>query len=145
MSSFFLDANFFLDITDASRKRHALASACLEKLLENDAALFTSSDILTTVAYFVQKYADLSSCVTTIDSIVREIKVICAMNDDFISLNSQLAAMTSSIDYEDALQFYLANKQECEYLVTSDNKFCRGFGEGFKTDIIDLEKCQHIL
>ena len=144
MSKFFLDTNFFLDIADSSRARHSKARRCLVELLSTDKELYTSSDILTTIAYFVQKYADLTGYRTTIDIICNDITILCANNEDFILLNKLLEGKSNTIDYEDALQFYLANKYNCSHLVTSDLSFCKTLNTNFETHIIDIETCTEL-
>lgn len=139
MNKYFLDTNFFLDVSDSARKRHAAAVACFNGLLEGDATLCTSSDILTTVAYFVQKHEDLARCLDVMEMIANEVEIVCADNQDFLKLNRILRDLTGKHDYEDALQFYLADKSGCSHLVTSDVKFCQGLREVFRPLVMGLE------
>lgn len=138
MNKYFLDTNFFLDVADSKHQRHLLAADCFRRLLEQENRLFTSSDILTTVAYFVQKHENLEQCLKVMDMIASEVEIVCATNNDFLKLNHILQTENSKNDYEDALQFYLADKSECHYLITSDNKFCEHLREVFTTEIIGL-------
>nr|CAA6827565.1 MAG: Unknown protein [uncultured Thiotrichaceae bacterium] len=138
MNKYFLDTNFFLDVVDNKRQRHALAADCLRRLLEQKNRLFTSSDILTTVAYFVQKHEDLERCLTVMDMIANEVEIVCADNNDCLEINRILQRGNSKNDYEDALQLYLADKSGCNFLITSDNKFCQHLRETFAPEVIGL-------
>ena len=138
MNKYFLDTNFFLDVADSKRERHPLAADCFRRLLEQESMLFTSSDILTTVAYFVQKHENLAQCLNVMDMIANEVEIVCASNSDFLKLNLILQSGNSKNDYEDALQFYLADKSDCDYLITSDNKFCQHLREAFTLKVIGL-------
>ena len=76
MNSIFLDTNFFLDIFDSKRERYPKAKQTLEQFLANDTKLYTSSDIISTISYFLQKKLDLKACVVNIDLIVQEVTVL---------------------------------------------------------------------
>lgn len=146
MNSVFLDTNFFLDIFDTQRERHPKAKQALEQFLYNDTNLYTSSDIISTISYFLQKRLDLKACVDNIDYIVQEIIVLSANNDDFVSLNQLILQKIEEqpslkIDYEDCMQIYLADKHECRYILTSDMQFCKGIRERFSVDVVDLDWC----
>ena len=138
MNKYFLDTNFFLDVADSKRQRHSLAADCFRRLLKQESRLFTSSDILTTVAYFVQKHENLAQCLNVMDMIANEVEIVCANNSDFLKLNLILQSGNSKNDYEDALQLYLADKSDCDYLITSDNKFCQYLREVFTLKVIGL-------
>lgn len=140
MNKYFLDTNFFLDVTDNKRPRHALAADCFRQLLEQKSMLFTSSDILTTVAYFVQKHENLEQCLKVMGMIASEVEIVCAGNSDFLKLNRILQGTNSQNDYEDALQLYLADKSGCDCLITSDNKFCQHLREIFSPVVIGLNE-----
>lgn len=72
------------------------------------------------------------------DMIANEVEVVCANNSDFLKLNLILQSGNSKNDYEDALQFYLADKSDCDYLITSDNKFCQHLRAAFALKVIGL-------
>ena len=93
---------------------------------------------MTTVAYFVQKHEDLAQCLNVMDMIANEVEIVCASNSDFLKLNLILQSGNSKNDYEDALQLYLADKADCDYLITSDNKFCQHLRETFTLKVIGL-------
>ena len=146
MNSIFLDTNFFLDVFDVKRERHPKAKQTLEQFLDNDVKLYTSSDIISIISYFLQKKLDLKACVLNIDFIVQEVTILSADNNDFIILNQlilkKIAEDSSlNIDYEDCMQIYLAHKYECQYMLTSDKRFCKGIKEGFAVEVVDLDGC----
>jgi len=145
MNSIFLDTNFFLDIFDVKRARHTKAKACLVSLLDQNIVLYTSSDIISTISYFLQKELSLEACVRNIGFIVDEVTVLSADNSDFAALNNsimeKLKEHNLKIDYEDCMQMYLAHKNNCQYLLTSDKRFCQEIKKEFSIEVIDLEYC----
>lgn len=150
MHSIFLDTNFFLDIFDVKRERHIKAKIVLEKLLKNDVELYTSSDIISTVSYFLQKKLDLKSAVINIDFIVQKIIVLVADNIDFITLNKIIFEKleqenTLKIDYEDCMQLFLTHKYGVESIITSDGDFCKGIKEDYPIRIVGLDDMVMIL
>jgi len=143
MNSIFLDTNFFLDIFDVQRERHPKAKRALEILLEHDVALYTSSDIISTISYFLQKKLDLKSSVINIDFIVQKVVVLVADNADFIALNQMILQALEkdeslNIDYEDCMQLYLSEKYGVQNILTSDKNFCKQIKEQYKVQVIGL-------
>ena len=145
MTKVFLDTNFFLDILDVSRERHQQAQVCLNYFLESGIKLYTSSDIISTISYFLQKRLAINEVVRNIDFIVQEITVLSGDNSDFIALNKlilkSLEKSDLKIDYEDCMQFYLAGKYECDTILTSDKQFCQGASKVFDVEIVSLDEC----
>ena len=144
MSSVFLDTNFFLDVFDASRERHPKAKEALEKFLAEDMELYTSSDIISTISYFLQKRLDVQTTVNTIDYIVQRVSVLVANNQDFITLNKSILELleidtTLNLDYEDCMQLFLAHKYGVKRLLTSDNRFCQKVIEKYSVEIVGLD------
>ena len=150
MNSIFLDTNFFLDIFDLQRERHPKAKKVLKLFLENDVELYTSSDIISTISYFLQKKLDLKSSVTNIDFIVQQVRVLLADNDDFIKLNQIILQKLEenrdfNIDYEDCMQLFLANKYGVENMLTSDKSFCDGIESDYFVKVVSLDDCSLLL
>ena len=145
MSSVFLDTNFFLDLLDAGRRRYPEAKELLELFVAGNTPLYTSSDIISTVSYFLQKRLNIKQAVTHIDLIVRHVTILTADNEDFVRLNTLLlealeAQDEMTIDYEDCMQLFLANKHNVANLLTSDQRFCKGVSEKFPVRIVTLEE-----
>ncbi len=145
MNSVFLDTNFFLDIFDIKRERHTQAKSCLMSFLDHNIRLYTSSDIISTISYFLQKKLDLEGCVRNIEFIVQEVTVLSADNSDFVALNNSMMQTLKEhhlkIDYEDCMQLYLADKNRCGYILTSDNHFCQAIKKQFSVKVISLDYC----
>ena len=146
MNSIFLDTDFFLDIFDKKRERHLKATEVLKLFLSNSVELYTSSDIISTISYFLQKKLDLKNSVTHIDFIVQEVIILVADNEDFITLNQIILQelednIDLNIDYEDCMQLFLANKHQVQNILTSDKRFCEGIAENYFLNIISLEDC----
>jgi len=143
MSSLFLDTNFFLDLFDTGRPRHVKAKSTLALLLERDTSLYTSADIISTLSYFLQKRFNLKQTVVYVDYIVEQITVLAPSNADLLSLNAMLLSMlkqtpTLTIDYEDCMQLFLADKHGVEGVLTSDMRFCRGVAERYDVKVVNL-------
>ena len=146
MNSIFLDTNFFLDIFDTKRERHSKAKEVLNLFLENNVDLYTSSDIISTISYFLQKKLDLKSSVINIDFIVQQVVILVADNEDFITLNQMILEELEensdlNIDYEDCMQLFLANKHQVQNILTSDKSFCKGIAGHYFVNIMSLEDC----
>jgi len=146
MNSIFLDTNFFLDVFDAKRERHPRAKEVLELFLSRDVKLYTSSDIISTISYFLQKKLDLKNAVTNIDFIVQQVVVLVADNEDFVKLSQTILAELEinsnlNIDYEDCMQLFLAHKHGVENILTSDKRFCQGIEGHYFVNILGLEDC----
>jgi predicted nucleic acid-binding protein len=146
MNSVFLDTNFFLDIFEVKRERHPKAKKVLENFLANDVQLYTSSDIISTISYFLQKKLDLKTSVVNIEFVVQKVIILSCTNDDFIELNALILNQIKvneklKIDYEDCMQFYLANKHSVKLMLTSDKRFCEGIGENFNVAVVSLDEC----
>ena len=147
MTKLFLDTNFFLDILNASRERHLKSQLCLNYFLENDIKLYTSSDIISTISYFLQKKLAMNEVVKNIDYIVQEVTILTGDNSDFITLNQlifhHLEKNDLKIDYEDCMQLYLAEKYGCDTILTSDKQFCQGLHRMFNVGIESLDDCMN--
>ena len=141
MNSLFLDTNFFLDILDKSRQRHSQANNILIKLLENSVSLYTSSDIISTISYFLQKRLSIKDTVLNIGYIVKSVQVLSSTNQDFLELNRLILKnyTDSKIDYEDCMQLFLANKYKIDAILTSDKRFCEGFIKLFNVRLLSLD------
>jgi predicted nucleic acid-binding protein len=141
MNSLFLDTNFFLDILDKSRQRHSQANNILIKLLENSVILYTSSDIISTISYFLQKRLSIKDTVLNIGYIVKSVQVLSSTNQDFLELNRLILKnyTDSKIDYEDCMQLFLANKYKIDAILTSDKRFCEGFIKLFNVRLLSLD------
>jgi predicted nucleic acid-binding protein len=144
MSSVFLDTNFFLDILDRKRERHPQAKEVLNAFLEKNMTLYTSSDIISTISYFLQKKLDLKNTVINIDFIVQQVNILVATNEDFMELNTMILEKidednTLKIDYEDCMQLFLAHKHKVKNILTSDKSFCKGVKEEYDILVVSLD------
>ena len=103
--------------------------------------LYTSSDIISTISYFLQKRLSTKETVANIGNIVESVKVLSFTNSDFLELNRVILRhnTNSKIDYEDCMQLYLANKYKMDAIITNDKKFCEGISKLFTVDILSLD------
>ena len=144
MSSVFLDTNFFLDVLDKKRERHTKAKEVLNAFLDKDMVLYTSSDIISTISYFLQKKLNLKDTVINIDFIVQQVSILVATNEDFMELNKMILEKIEednslNIDYEDCMQLFLANKHNVKNILTSDKSFCKNIKQNYDVRVIALD------
>ena len=88
-------------------ERHPKAKEVLE--------LYTSSNIINTISYFLQKKLDLKNSIINISFIIQQVTVLVADNENFIQLNQIILEELEensklNIAYEDCMQLFLANK-----------------------------------
>jgi len=107
-------------------------------------ALYTSSDIISTISYFLQKNLDLKNTVINIDFIVQQVNILVASNEDFMELNKMILEKieedsTLKIDYEDCMQLFLAQKHKIKNMLTSDKKFCKGIKQKYDILVVSLD------
>ena len=121
-SKVFIDANIFIDLNDDNRKSYGDSLKILKFLTNNRIAIYTSCDLITTIYYILAK----KSRKNALDSIV-ELNKICQVIDfsnKEITKTCQL--MTEDklfVDLEDTLQYILAQKKNCDVIISNDRKF----------------------
>jgi|LGOV01.1.fsa_nt_gb predicted nucleic acid-binding protein len=121
-SKVFIDANIFIDLNDNSRKSYKDSLKILKFLAKNRIDIYTSCDLITTIYYILAK----KSRKNALNSIV-ELNKICQVIDfsnKEITKTCQL--MTEDklfVDLEDTLQYILAQKKNCDVIISNDRKF----------------------
>ena len=121
-SKVFIDANIFIDLNDDNRKSYGDSLKILKFLTNNRIDIYTSCDLITTVYYILAK----KSRKNALNSIV-ELNKICQVIDfsnKEITKTCQL--MTGDklfVDLEDTLQYILAQKKQCDVIISNDRGF----------------------
>jgi len=124
----FLDANILVDIVDNSRvfsKEGALLFEMLIDLSDNF-ALYTSCDLLTTVYYLTKKPLAKVNALQQIKIFNQTINVIAFSNDEIDEAISLMEKNIKYSDLEDTIQYVMARKEKCDYIITNDKKFASG-------------------
>lgn len=128
MKKVFLDANILIDILDNNRPTSVESAVLFEILVRGveKFTLFTSCDLLTTVYYFTRKPLGQKIALEKIKKLNRIIKVIEFGN---IEVNEAIELMERNEKYsdlEDTIQYVMARKEKCDYIITNDKKFASG-------------------
>ena len=119
----FLDANVLLDLFDDARPLSLYSTKVYTFLLSSsDVELFTSCDLITTI-YYLNSKIDKQSALSNIIAINITLKVVEFSNKE---IDETCSLMTQDSDYkdlEDTIQYVLAKKYECDYIISNDEKF----------------------
>ncbi|MEA1920267.1 MAG: PIN domain-containing protein [Campylobacterota bacterium] len=120
--SVFVDANILVDYIDASRKSHSYSVQTLHHLLSNNVSVLTSCDIITTIYYLYAK-KDKNQALLEIERINQFCKVINFSNHEVTLTCKLMHKDTDYHDLEDTLQYILAQKEQCELIISNDKNF----------------------
>lgn len=119
----FLDANVIADLFDSQRPFHKASSeAYLGMVARADVQLFTSCDIITTV-YYIEAKRDRFHALEKVADIVQTLKVIEFSNGEIIQTCQLMRTEPDFTDLEDAIQYVLALKANCDLILSNDAGF----------------------
>lgn len=118
----FLDATILVDSMDTQRNRHLFSTKAIRFCLNNRISLYTSCNIAMGGYYLsanVDKKRELYEILiinqfcTMIDFTNKEVELTChVMQND-----------TRCHNLEDTLQYILAKKAECDFIISNDHNF----------------------
>ena len=144
MIRLFIDANIFVDATDRSRKTYALSIAFFDRMFDNmdKYQLYTSCDLITTIYYIIRKELDNNEALQQIKKISKFITIIEFGNSEVDDAIKLMEDNTKYKDLEDTIQYVMARKEKCDYIITNDKKFASGDVPvlSCKEAIIELER-----
>ncbi len=125
MTRIFLDANVLIDIIDASRPYSQPSSQLFRVLVENIESyeLFTSCDLMTTVYYVLTKQIDKKEVLRQLKVLNQIISVVEFGNKEINEAIHLMQKNENFQDLEDTIQFIMARKSLCKYIVTNDKNF----------------------
>ena len=128
MTKILLDANIFIDVTDSSRRYSKYSMQFMDKMFDNmdKYELYTSCDLITTIYYIVKKQLDNSAALQQIKMISKYIHVIEFGNDEIEEAISLMEKNEKYSDLEDTIQYVMARKEQCDYIITNDEGFASG-------------------
>ena len=120
MKKIFFDANVLIDFIDPNRNKHKKAVEFIKENVGN--FFYTSCDILTTIYYVASK----NKCENMLDKLEYVLKLV-----KIINFSNELALKTIEVmrkdknfkDFEDALQYKLAQSIKADLIVTNDKNF----------------------
>jgi len=121
----FLDANILIDVIDASRPHSRSSAVLFAGLIEQQDRydLFTSCDLLTTVYYLTRKHLDRQEALQKITILNRTLTLIEFGNAEVDKAISLMERYPKYADLEDTIQYVIARKKQCDYIVTNDQGF----------------------
>ncbi len=128
MKKIFLDANILIDILDSKRPSSKESAKLFEFLVRrvNDFGLYTSCDLLTTVYYLTVKPLGKDEALAKIKILNRVIHIIEFGNTEVTEAIELMERNPKYIDLEDTIQYVMARKKKCDYIITNDKKFASG-------------------
>jgi predicted nucleic acid-binding protein len=116
MNSLFLDSDVIIDLL-AKRENYAEAAALMALIAEKEAAGFTTPIVLANVDYIVTRHANKATSRKAINSLRRWLSIL-TMDESIVD-----AALESKFsDFEDAMQYFSAEKQGMDFIVTRNKK-----------------------
>ena len=114
----FVDANIFLDIFDSDREYHNYSLQAYRYLLQKNSKIYTSCDLITTVYYFDSKKGK-EQALKNIKDINRVVNIIEFSNKEIEEVCDLMMKDSEYKDLEDTLQYILAKKLECDFIVSN--------------------------
>lgn len=128
MKKIFLDANILIDILDDKRPASRESAKIYEVLVRGveKYKLFTSCDLLTTVYYFTRKPLGQAVALHKIKKLNHIIKVIEFGNQEVEEAIELMERNKKYSDLEDTIQYVMARKEKCDYIITNDKAFASG-------------------
>ena len=125
MTKIFLDANILIDTAYVTRPFSMQSSKLFNFLIQNldKYALFTSCDLMTTVYYVLVKQVNKEEVLRRLKIINKIIKVIDFSNEEIDEAIYLMEKNDKFSDLEDTIQFIMAKKVRCDYIITNDKGF----------------------
>ncbi len=125
MKKIFLDANILIDISDDSRPSSQESATLFRYLIQNSQKfkLYTSCDLITTIYYLLKKPLGKKKSLEQLKIMNRVIKVIEFGNAEVDEAIYLMEKDEKFIDLEDTIQFVMARKKHCDYIITNDKNF----------------------
>ena len=117
----FVDANVIIDIF-GNRPNSSYSVAVLNKLVSLGTELFTSCDLITTVYYVLSK-ADKERALAFIEDSAQVFTLIPFSNEEVIEAVTLMRKDKGFKDLEDTIQYVLAKKKDCDWILTNDKGF----------------------
>lgn len=122
MKKVFLDTNIFIDFFDESRINNEQAKQLIYFLISNEIKIVFSEDMISTIAYLIDK--------DKLPALMSFFKnTITNPYFDIVSFGSSVINMACDFylqnkgDFEDYLQYFCAEKENCTAIYTMDKNF----------------------
>ncbi len=122
MKKLFIDANIILDIFNPQRPSFKSSIKFYKYALNNNYQFFTSCDIITTL-YYIGSKNDKDTALINIQNISKTLKVIEFSNKEIEETCNLMLEDKDYKDLEDTIQYILAQKLECDMIISNDKNF----------------------
>ena len=128
MIRLFIDANIFVDVTDKSRKSSKHSLAFMDYMFDNmdRYKLYTSCDLITTIYYITRKKLNNIDALQQVKRISKFIAIIEFGNVEVDEAIELMERNPKYKDLEDTIQYVMARKEKCDYIITNDIGFASG-------------------
>ncbi len=125
MINLFLDANILIDIVDSNRPNSEDSAILFKHLMQNQSSykLFTSCDLMTTVYYILRKELTNDKVLKSLKIMNTILSVVEFGNDDIDKAIELMQSNKNFKDFEDTIQYIIAKKSNCKYIISNDKKF----------------------
>lgn len=116
MNGIFIDSDIFIDLL-ARRQFHVEAAELLTLAAERKVNAYTTPIVLANVDYIITKYANKGKSRRAIKALRRNVSVL-PMDQTIVdsALDSEFT------DFEDAMQYFSAESQNLDFIVTRNKK-----------------------
>lgn len=128
MIRLFLDANILIDITDSDRKTSVHSIAFINRMFDHmeKYQLYTSCDLITTIFYVIRKELGVEKALQQIKTMNKFITIIEFGNEEIADAIELMEKYEKYTDLEDTIQYVIAKREKCDYIITNDKKFASG-------------------
>ena len=118
----FFDLNIIIDIIDTDRTNNKKAVALMQELMRKQATIVISEDSISTLYYNLRHSQQKQLTLLDFLEVVTQKWCVTAFGLDAIKKAIKYPKNSNS-DLEDALQYFCADKEDCEVIYTSDKNF----------------------
>ena len=128
MIKIFFDSNILIDILDNTRPSYIESKALLDYFMDNieQYTFYTSCDLMTTVYYILRKKLTKEETLSQIKLMNGLINVIEFGNKEITEAIELMERNEKYSDLEDTIQYVMARKEKCDYIITNDKAFASG-------------------
>jgi predicted nucleic acid-binding protein len=116
MNSLFIDSDVIIDLL-AQRLNYKEAAALMIAVDEKNVTAFTTPLVLANVDYIITKYSNRAKSKRAIKALRKRLSIL-PMNDKIVDM----AIESDFSDFEDALQYYSAESQGIDFIITRNKK-----------------------
>jgi predicted nucleic acid-binding protein len=121
MNRLFIDSDVLIDLL-AQRENYVEMATLMTIIGEKKAAAFTTPIVLANVDYIITKYSSKAKSRKAIKSLRKRLSIL-PMDEKIVDT----ALESEFTDFEDALQYYAAEKQGIDFIITRNKKdYARG-------------------